>query len=246
MENKFRIDEVLSRSFEIYFRNLGPLLLIGLAAYLPIQLIQQALAAGMTGEMSGAAWLVWGLSVVVGVILSYVMQGAVVFGVYQNLNGRPFRIGRCVSVAVGRMWVILGVSIVASLLIGIGLMLLIIPGIIIALVLWVAVPAAVVERRGVGDSLGRSRELTDGSRLRIFGLLVIIGIISGALTFGVSMIMGLMMSAGGGSSIGFILVSALTSALVGLLQSVVTAVGYYYLRMDVEGLDVSEIVAVFD
>jgi len=246
MENKFRIDEVLSRSFEIYFRNLGPLLLIGLAAYLPIQLIQYALAADMTGEMSGFAWLVWGFSIVIGVVLSYVMQGAVVFGVYQNLNGRPFQIGRCVSVAVGRLWVILGVSIVASLLIGIGLMLLIIPGIIIALVLWVAVPAAVVERRGVGDSLGRSRELTDGSRLRIFGLLVIIGIISGALTFGVSMIMGLMMSASGESSLGFILVSALTSALVGLLQSVVTAVGYYYLRMDVEGLDVSEIVAVFD
>ena len=49
---------------------------------------------------------------------------------------------------------------------------LVIPGLVLSTIWWVAIPVAVVERPGTVASLRRSSELTKGVRWRIFGLFV--------------------------------------------------------------------------
>ena len=56
---------------------------------------------------------------------------------------------------------------------GIGFLLLVVPGVWLTLVLWVALPAVVVERAGL-RAITRSAELTKGFRVPIFALVLIL------------------------------------------------------------------------
>ena len=57
------------------------------------------------------------------------------------------------------------VGILAGIAIAIGFVLLIIPGLFLITIWSVIVPVIVIERTGVFDSFGRSRELVKGQRL---------------------------------------------------------------------------------
>jgi hypothetical protein len=59
-----------------------------------------------------------------------------------------------------------------------GLILLIVPGVILYVMWSVAAPALVEERLGPVEALGRSRELTRGARWKVFGLLLVVTVIS--------------------------------------------------------------------
>ena len=57
-----------------------------------------------------------------------------------------------------------------------GLCLLVVPGVVLALRWLLPVPIVMTEGRGVGDSLRRSTELTQGVRVPLFSLLVTWGV----------------------------------------------------------------------
>lgn len=61
-------------------------------------------------------------------------------------------------------------GIVTGILIPIGFLLLIVPGVILLLMWIVSVPSMVVEDRGVFDSMSRSADLTKDNRMRILGV----------------------------------------------------------------------------
>lgn len=69
---------------------------------------------------------------------------------------------------------LLGLSIVVGILVFIGLIFFIIPGIILALMWFVAVPVMIIEDKGVFDSMSRSGELTKSNRWRLLGLIILI------------------------------------------------------------------------
>ena len=69
---------------------------------------------------------------------------------------------------------LLGLGIVAGIAIGIGFLLLIVPGLILMTIWSVAAPVLVLERAGVFASLGRSRELVRGNGWQVFGVIVAI------------------------------------------------------------------------
>ena len=133
----------------------------------------------------------------------------------------------------------------------VGYLLLVIPGVIIALMMWVAVPVVIVERGGVGHALQRSKDLTTGFRLRIFMLNLVLGVIM-ILAVGVQFGMTAMLTGMG------LVPGTLTMALVNFpisvillgsilaLSSVVVTVGYYTLRHEVEGVAPQDLAAVFE
>lgn len=83
-------------------------------------------------------------------------------------EGLGFAMSKLVSLA--------GVSIISGILIIVGLFLFYAPGVIFMIMFSLAVPVVVIERKGVFESLGRSRKLVSHRWGKTFVLLLIIGI----------------------------------------------------------------------
>jgi hypothetical protein len=96
------------------------------------------------------------------ITMAYVLQAAIVYGTVTDLSGRRASLGSCVSAALKVLLPLIGLSIVSTLGMMLGLILLVVPGIILALGWSTAVPVKIVERAGVFESLSRSWALTSG------------------------------------------------------------------------------------
>lgn len=240
MEREFTVGSVLSQSFSVFGRNFLALFFIAFLLYVPIMvLMSQEYTEGADPEAYSVSGMI-ALLLTLPVML--ILQGTMMHGVYESLNGRPFDPQRSLMTGLRRFGPLLAVSLVAGLLTAIASIFLVVPGIIVNCMFWVAVPATVVERLGVGDALERSRALTSGFRLRIFGLTIVAGLVAVVL-YGIQFV-GLRALAGTG------LVAAVFEgagdAVSMAFSCVVTAVGYYRLRMKVEGLDLHQLTSVFD
>ncbi len=109
-----------------------------------------------------------------------------------------------------------------------------VPAVMLALRYFVAVPAAVEERPGAREALRRSASLTEGQRGRIFGVLLVLGV----LNFGVNL--GAVLVPGAGAVFG-----PLLSLVMAGLFATTCAVIYYRLRSFHESIDVDQIASVF-
>jgi hypothetical protein len=73
----------------------------------------------------------------------------------------------------------IALRLVAEVAVSLGLLLLIIPGILLALAWYVAMPVLALEGKGPVDALKRSAELTRGRRGRLFGIAFVVGVVGG-------------------------------------------------------------------
>jgi hypothetical protein len=71
-------------------------------------------------------------------------------------------------------WELLAVSILTGIAVGIGFILLIIPGLILIVIWSVVAPVVVLERPGVFAAFGRSRELVRGNGWNVFAVIVLV------------------------------------------------------------------------
>ena len=180
---------------------------------------------------------------IVDLIVGQIVSVTLVYGSMQALRGQQVAVGECLSQGMKRLGAALGVAILSGIGIFFGMILLIVPGLILATMWAVAVPVAVIEEMGVTASLGRSQQLTSGRRWRVFGaylLTLLITVVGGAIVGGVVGVM-----AGVSSSIFLIAVWAFV-ALTQAFSSCVFTTLYYYLRREKEGVDIHQIAAVFD
>lgn len=139
----------------------------------------------------------------------------------------------------GRWPVLLGVAATVGAVVGIGLMLLFVPGVFAYLILALAAPIVVMERGAVGASLRRSAALTRGHRGRILGAVavtMISGVLAGAV---VSAVIGGVVGQTG--SVGVLMLSEFVSVVVGGVAAgwtgAVVAVLYIDIRIRAEHLD---------
>ncbi len=238
MESEFTVGKVFSQSVDVFKSNFWAMLVIGALASLPqtVEFLQP--------ENSPIVLL----SKFVSAILSFLLQGAVVYGVFQHLTGSRFSLGASFNVGLKRLGHIFILSIVVGFLTGVGMLLLIIPGIIIHLILWVSVPVNVVEKTSIGDSLQRSKDLTEGRRMRILGLAVVMMIFIFLAMIVFFVFMELLGEEALSSVSGLILypVGVLTIGLATAFQTVVVTTGYYALRRDKEGIGMEDLASVFD
>ncbi|RWO58779.1 hypothetical protein [Mesorhizobium sp.] len=83
----------------------------------------------------------------------------------EDLNGKQPSFGDCIARAVSFLLPTFAIALLVGLGVGLGFILLIVPGIMLALRWSVAVPALVQERLGVFGSMARSHDLTKGKPL---------------------------------------------------------------------------------
>jgi hypothetical protein len=239
IDREFSVGSVLSNSFGVWLANLIPFTLIGLLVYSPL-IALQALAVAAAPDPSMAR-LSAALVQLLSNVASFVLTGALTYGAIQQLRGRRGGFFECVGVGLRRFFPILSVGFLMALCIFGGMFLLVIPGLVVMCMLWVAVPVAVVEKPGVLASLRRSRELTDGYKWPIFWLNVLLI----AVNVGATFVLTLYFLAGVDSSKADLWLTLLLLPLSSF-WAVTAAVGYHDLRLVKEGVDVAALASVFD
>jgi len=163
------------------------------------------------------------LGSLVSIVAAFLLQAALVKAVQDVRDGRvDMSVGETVSAARPYLWSVMGASILAAIAIGIGLILIIVPGLILITIWAVIVPVIVIEQSGAMASFGRSRELVRGRGWHVFGTLVVVYVILLVVNF----VLGLIFSA-----LPHVLGSGLSSVISGTLISpflalVVTLVYY--------------------
>ena len=239
--SEFRVGSILGRGFSILFKNIVPFgmlsLIVNAPPFIYAFFVDPALYLGQTGEFTGGLVAI----LIIQTLLAYLVNATLVYGTVQDLRGRQTNIGDCISRGLAVMFPVIGVAILMILATSLGMLLLIIPGLIVMTMLWVAIPAAIVERPGVFASLRRSRELTKGFRWKVFGLIILILISQWAIGWVTGFV--LRMS---GSIPAVLLGNLLVTVFFTALWAVVSAVGYHDLRVVKEGVGTEEIAAVFD
>lgn len=101
-------------------------------------------------------------------------QAAMFSATVGYLDGRPQRGGEHLRAGFGVILPLLGLGIILTFSVWVGMILLIVPGVILGLMWSVAAPALAIERDGVFAAMGRSRYLTKGFRWQVLAVVVIV------------------------------------------------------------------------
>jgi hypothetical protein len=252
----FRLDvgSVLARTFAVWAGNLIPFFLVGVIVQSPVLLALGAI------ELSGASMpTLQPLLNLLSKVLTLILTGGVTYGVFQHLRGERASLGDILRLGLSRLGTVWGTAILTGLAIFLGFCALIVPAFILMARFWVSVPVAVIEEPGATAAMGRSAELTEGSRWRVLAVAVLLGVIMIAFMMFCALALGLLAVAMG-SEIATDAVGAtraqdpawaqglLVLLLIPLqtLNAVAPAIAYHDLRIGKEGADVEELLRVFE
>ena len=239
---RFTVGSVISRTFSVWKRNF--LAFAGISIVLHSPMLVSTLILGAPGT-SFQTEMIRGLVSLLGMVLAFILAGALTFGVLQSLNGSTPRFGEMVNAGFSRFWRILGVSLLVALCVVAAMFALVVPALLVFSAFWVAVPAVVAEPLSLKSALSRSAQLTKGHRVTVF----LVALVLVAIGMGIAMVIGAVgVSATLGTSSAAVALQfsiQLASAVVGSLTATAPAVGYHDLRVLKEGASTEQLAAVF-
>lgn len=247
-----RIDlgSCLGDVFRVYFGNFTAFFLLTLLVCLP-NFGLLALQFQPSVKEPGALAIWTGATLIVNLLCQAIAAAALTYGVLQHLRRKRASVGDCLKEASRIILPILGVSLLQGLLVGLGVIACIVPGLIAIAAFGVAIPAAVEERLGVVAALQRSVDLTRGNRWLIFVIFAAIGLLAMAVFLGLAFAYGLVLASRGtvapdSSTLVFSLFTELVGVIPTGLSATASAVLYYRLRGAKESIDVRDLASVFD
>ncbi len=240
------VGEIVDATFTVYRRRFGPMFAIALMlVFIPflVSLVGGCSldSGGITTCTSPIGWLGYYVSVV-GSFVASVAAVLVAAGAYADV---PSDWRSAMNTGIRRIVPIIAATIVAGVLIAIGFLLVIIPGIFLAVSLAVVWEALIIEDVGPMESIKRSWRLVAGERWRVFGAGFLVIVLS-AIFFGiVSAVVWLILSTGLGVSGGIAgyLVQQVATLLSVPLTAALGTVIYLDLRVRKESLSAAELAA---
>lgn len=193
------LGDILSAAFEIYKANASGLLMIVAIVVVPLTFISAFLGGvvfapdthtetifGQTVEVSTRSATVGIfaalIGVVIAVIISAVLQAALIRGAAQASIGDAVDIDASYKWGFARFGSVLLISILVGLAVLGGLILFIIPGLILIVMFAVAIPALVVENRKGTEAMGRSWNLVKGHFWHVVVVILVAAIIAGVVS----------------------------------------------------------------
>lgn len=237
MNPRFGVGNALSTGFQVWAKNFVPFMLITTLFHSPV-LIWEIIAVNRAHGLREAV-LITEYAGFASILFNLLVSAALTYGVVMELQGQRATIRGCIGAGFRRFFPVLAITIVASLCIGFALLALVVPGLIVYCMFYVAVPCSVIERPGIMGALSRSSQLTAGHRMRIFGLVLIVGLIGG----GISLLSPIVKAVSFEASVYARMIEQL---LVGSLGAVMGGVAYHLLRAEKDGTSAPELAAVFD
>jgi hypothetical protein len=195
------VGEILSAAFNIYKANLSQLILVVAVVVAPLSLIG-ALFSGVlfapdrirvnnvggevvvdfAGRGFGGVLLVSAIGALIAVLISAVLQAAILRAAAQATIGDPVDVEASYRYGFRRLWSVILVSLLVGLIVAVGFVLLVIPGIIFLVFLSVSIPVLIVEGRRGTEAMGRSWNLVKGNFWHALGVIVVSALIVGILS----------------------------------------------------------------
>ena len=239
--NDFRLGSIFSRSGAVLSRHFPTFFVVTLVAYSPTVLIEILRATMPLQGSEGLAQVVWGLlGFFLVVAASTIGSASLMHATFQHMRRWPVRLADSLHVVSRRFFPLIGLTFLAGLVVVLGLVLLIVPGLILYTIWFVGMPACVVEGRGPWMSLRRSQELTKGYRWKVFALAVLLLIGDLGSSFATFELRGYE------HPIAAIGAEWIWSGLWVAFSTIVITVAYCDLRVIKERADIDHISAVFD
>jgi len=245
---------------DVAFRGYRHFFPVCLGAYLlfclPYVLAQAALglffrfAPDISATIQALTMLITILLAILAALLTGLTEALCASAVLAGGRGEPVTFRTALAGIRGRWGRLVGLIFLKGLLIGLGSLLCLVPGIIMSINYAVAVPVAVAEERYGSAALRRSKELVEEFKGKTFGLLFLLWLFGMVFTLAISAavygavaamaggMLAVLLSASAGAGWGNVIVEAGTRLLLplfGLLW------GYYYLdlRARREGFDLT-------
>lgn len=219
------LGDILNTTFNLYRENF--VLFAGICAVI---VIPQAILAGAFALSRSLLFAL--LAGLLSLAVPFLLTGALAQAVSARYLGRPMTIAEAYeSLGTGTILTLVGVAFLGALLVLVGLIVFIIPGIYIAVRFVVAAQAAVLERQSVTDSLRRSWHLVEGNWWRVFGIVLVVAILVSVL----ELLVGRLVGAAVGAALGTGLSTVVVGIVIQPIQSIALTLLYYDLRIRKEG-----------
>jgi hypothetical protein len=245
----FQIGRVISRTFGTFARNAALFLLVAALAMLPVLLVN--LYMGSPNYMVVGTNRGWGFGVLVlavQLVCPPLLQATLVQATITDLNGERPDLGQSLSTGVALFLPVVGITLVYFLGLIFGLVLLIVPGLILMTAWAVAIPARVVERTGFWGAFSRSGALTKNHRWKIFGLLLLYGIVAIVTSFLILAVAGVSFAKADTMTgdIPYLVFDWIERVILSLVVAIGFTTAYYELRTVKEGMAPQQLAAAFD
>ncbi len=194
IRSELSIGQVISKTFEVYRRDftkyftlfavvgviIGIVTTLARQAFvlptLPPNATPQQVFNWFSGFLRALIPLAFSIFIVT-VVFSPVAQGSAMKIASEQIVRAHAGIGASVQFAVSKLLRIWALSIIVGVIVILGVIALVIPGIILAIMFSLAFPVLIIENKGVLDSMGRSRELVRHRWGRTFATFLVMGII---------------------------------------------------------------------
>jgi len=178
-------------------------------------------------------------SIVVGIVsgaVHMVANGVALRYASEILEGRTPTLTETLGFTMSRSISLLVAGITAGILVMMGAMFLVVPGIVLAVVFYLVEPAIVIEQAGAISALGRSKDLVGGRWLKTFCLVLIMVVLSAAIS-SIPVLLGAAVILGSPMSTFF---ASILAAIVGPMGAIAKA--YLYYSMRVKGVTMEQVV----
>jgi hypothetical protein len=216
---RLTVGEVIGEAFRLYGAHAAVLLGTAIVVFVIAGVIQ-----GVLRETD--SWVLQLIGALVSLIASVLYTGFVVSLVADVRDGkRDFTVGELLGSASGAIPRLIGNGILYAIAVGIGLFLLIVPGLFLITIWAVTAPAIVVERRGAIEAFGRSYELVKGDGWTVFGVIVVAFLILVGLAF-----LGALIGAAIADLVGAIVLTIIANTLAAPFAALVSSVLFFELR----------------
>src|SRR3989440_3096658 len=194
ISHELGLGEVISKTFEVYRRDFAKYFVlfavVGVIVQVVTTLAQQAFVlptlpvnptpqqfSAYFSALFGALFLLLVVIFVVNIVFSTIAEGSSVKMASVQITKGQVSLGASIRFAVSRLLSIWALSIIVGIIVVLGIIALIVPGIILAIMFSLALPVLLIENKGVTESMGRSRQLVSHRWAKTFGTFLVLGII---------------------------------------------------------------------
>ena len=205
MSRELSLGEVVSKTFDLFRRDFVRYfvifaiaeVVIGLATLLAYSVVQLPTIPTNPTNLSwvpgyfAAFFGLYFIIAVVTLVVAPIVEGAAIKMAADAIEGKPVSLGASVGFALSKLVRLWALSLVLGVIVVLGLVALIVPGVILAIMFCLALPALLLENTGVFKSLGRSRELVGHRWGKTLATFLVLGLIVLVISVIITVVSGL-------------------------------------------------------